>query len=188
MLMTTPLQVPVVPVNGLLNLPAHLISSHLISSQIISNSIQFHRHVTFNGVGGEESQVLGFQRVLVGEFRAAALRFGFASQRRVVHFEASRFDDADVGGHTVAEFDLDDVTDRQLLGGDGHFLSVTDDQGELRDQVLETVHDAGALVFLVEGEDARHDDDDRQHDTQIQLETSSSLSFIQLALIHWLRD
>lgn len=59
-----------------------------------------------DGVGGEESQVLGLQRVLVCEVGAARLRFRLARQARVVHFEAARLDYPDVRWDSVAEFHL----------------------------------------------------------------------------------
>ena len=40
-----------------------------------------------DGVGGEEGQVLGLQRVFVSELRRSGLRFGLARERRVVHLE-----------------------------------------------------------------------------------------------------
>ena len=49
----------------------------------------YNRHrenkLTFDGVGGEESQVLGFQRVVVGALGGAGLRLGLSRQRRVVN-------------------------------------------------------------------------------------------------------
>ena len=105
----------------------------------------------------------------MSEFRRAALRFGFARQRRVVDLELARFDDADVGRNSIAEFDFHDIADADLLGLDCLLLAVTDDQGGLRHQVLERVHNSRALVLLIIREDARHDDDSRQHDTQVQL-------------------
>lgn len=40
---------------------------------------------TFNTVGGEEGNVPGLQRVVVGEVRSTSLRLGLAGQRGVVH-------------------------------------------------------------------------------------------------------
>ena len=45
---------------------------------------------TFDRVGGEEGQVLGLERVVVGEFNVARLRLGLARQRRVVHLPKRR--------------------------------------------------------------------------------------------------
>ena len=43
-----------------------------------------------DGVGGEEGQVLGLQRVFVSELRRSGLRFGLARERRIVHLEKTK--------------------------------------------------------------------------------------------------
>ena len=139
----------------------------------------------FDGAGREEGQILRLQRIFVREFRVAALRLRLARQRRVVHFESARFDDANVGRHTVAEFHFDQIADDQLFGRDRDLGPVADHQRELRHQVLETVHDARAFVLLVEGEDARHHHHHRQHNTQIQLQSKSRKKFKFSFIIHF---
>ena len=42
---------------------------------------------TFNAVGGEESDVSGFQGVVVGEVWSTSLRLRFTCQRGVVHLK-----------------------------------------------------------------------------------------------------
>ena len=125
--------------------------------------------LTFDGVGGEESQVLRLQRVLVGELGVAALRLRLARQRRVVHLEAARLDDADVGRDAITEFHFDDVTDTDLFGLHRLLKAFAHHHGVLRHHVLERLHDLVALALLVVGEDARHHHNGRQHDTQVQL-------------------
>lgn len=129
--------------------------------------------ITFNSVGWEESQIFGFQWIFVGEFWIAALRFGFARQRRIVHFEATRFDDADVGRDAVAEFDFDDISDADLFSLEGLLETLTDHYRVLRYHVLERLHDLVTFTLLVVGEDTRHDHHGRQNDTQVQLQPNS---------------
>ena len=125
---------------------------------------------TFDGVGGEESQILGFQRVVVGEFGRSALRLGFSSQRGVVDFELARLDDTNIGRNTVAKFDFNNITAADFLGFDCLLLAITDDEGRLGNQVLEGFHNFGALALLVVGEASGDDDDGRQYNTEVQLQ------------------
>lgn len=46
-----------------------------------------HELCTFDTVGGEESDVSGFQRVVVGEVWSTSLGLGFTCQRGVVHLK-----------------------------------------------------------------------------------------------------
>ena len=124
---------------------------------------------TFNGIGGEEGQVLGLERVVVGELGVAALRLRLAGQRRVVHLEPARLDDADIGRDAVAEFHFDDVSDADLLGLHRLLEALAHHDGVLRHHVLEGFHDFVAFALLVVREDARHHHDGRQHRTEVQL-------------------
>jgi len=93
--------------------------------------------ITFDGIGREESQVLSLQWVFVSELWASGLRLGFSRERRVVHFELTRFDDSDIGGYSVTEFDFDNVSDSELFSFQVDLLSISDGDSELRDHVLE---------------------------------------------------
>ena len=138
---------------------------------------------TFDSVGREESQVLGLERVVVGELGVAGLRFRLAGERRVVHLEAARLDDADVGRDTVAEFHLDDVSDADLLGLHRLLEALAHHHGVLRHHVLERLHDFVTFALLVVGEDARHHHHGRQHRTKVQLNATTTIhSFVSHAI------
>lgn len=85
------------------------VSFDWITYRIITAAYDHSFRGALDSVGGEESQVLGLQRVFVGELGSAGLRLRLAGQTRVVHFEAARFDDADVSGDPVAELYLIEV-------------------------------------------------------------------------------
>ena len=95
---------------------------------------------TFDGIGREESQILGFKRVLVGEFCVAALRFRLPRQRRVVYFEAARLNNTNISRNAVAKFDFDDITDADLFGFKCLLETLSHDNGVLRHHVLERFH------------------------------------------------
>ena len=90
--------------------------------------------LTLDGVGGEECQVLGLQRVFGSELGAAALRLRLSGERRVVHLHVAGLDDAHVGRNPVSELDLDQVAQGELLGTHGRLGAVTDDQGILKNR------------------------------------------------------
>lgn len=92
--------------------------------------------VTFNSIGREESQVLGFQRVFVGEFRASGLGLGLSGEGGVVHLEATGLDNADVGRNTVAKLDLYDVAKDNFLSTQGELLAFTQNSGKLQVELV----------------------------------------------------
>ena len=99
---------------------------------------------TFYSVGGEESQISGFQGVLVGEVGGAGLGFRFSGQGGVVHLESMRGHYTDISRYTISEFYFDDISDNELLGVNGQFLSITHDQSELKredSQVMNQFHE-----------------------------------------------
>ena len=122
-----------------------------------------------DGVGGEEGDVARLERILVGELGRARLRLGLARQRRVVDLEAVRVQHAYVGGHAVAELDLDDVALDEVLGLDGALVAVADDHRLLGHHVLEGLHDARALRLLEVGEHAGEKDDHGERHAQPQV-------------------
>lgn len=87
----------------------------------------------------------------------------------VTHLEVPGFDDTDVSGDSVSELDLDDIAQHEVLGAQSQLLALTDDGGELRDHVLEGLHDLGALGLLVVREDTGHDDDGGKYNTQVKI-------------------
>ena len=89
---------------------------------------------------------------------------------RPTYLEAAGFEDADVGRDAVAELDLDDVADAELLGLERMLGTVAQHDGELRHHVLERLHDPGALALLVVRKDARDDHHRRQHRAEVQLQ------------------
>ena len=48
------------------------------------------------------------------------------------HLEAVGADDAHIGRQSIAELDLDDVADDELLGAHVQLVAVADDDGELQ--------------------------------------------------------
>ena len=121
----------------------------MVIGEVISVFRSRNQCFTFDGIGGEESQVLGFKRVLVGEFSIAALRLRLSRQRRVVYFEASRLNDTDVSGNAVAKFDFDDITDTDLFGFKCLLETLSHDNGVLRHHVLERFHNFVTFALLV---------------------------------------
>lgn len=85
------------------------------------------------------------------------------------HLEAPRFDNTDVSGNSVSEFNLNHIAQDQVFGAQRQFLALTDDGGELRNHVLERLHDLGALRLLVVREDTSHDDDSGKYNTQVKI-------------------
>jgi hypothetical protein len=96
---------------------------------LIYKKIKLH---TFNSIGGEEGQVLGFQRVVVGEFGASALGLGLSSEGRVVDLEAAGLDDADVSRNTVTKLDLYNVSKNNVLSAQSELLAFTKNGGKLK--------------------------------------------------------
>ena len=124
-------------------------------------------NLTFDGIGGEESQVFSFEWIFIGEFGVAALGFGLSRQRRVVYLEATGLDDTNICWDTVAKFDFNDVSDADLLGLEGLLETLAYHDGILRDHVLERFHNLVTFALLVVWEDARNDHDGRQHNAQV---------------------
>lgn len=90
------------------------------------------RNITFNSIGGEESQVLGFEWVVVGEFGASGLGLGLSGEGGVVHLEAAGLDNTDVSRNTVAKLDLYDVAKDNVLSAQGELLAFTENSGKLQ--------------------------------------------------------
>lgn len=105
-------------------------------------------------------------------------------------------DDSQIRRDPVTTLHLHQISNHHILGIDVLLLTVTDNQGllrewtqllfkdredqllilrngtckeHLRDQVLEGVHDLGALGLLIVREAAGDDDDGGEHNTQVQL-------------------
>lgn len=91
------------------------------------------------------------------------------SQLSETHLEVPGFDNTDVSGDSVSELHLDHVSKDQVLGAQRQLLALTDDGGELRNHVLEGLHDFGALGLLVVREDTGHDDDGGKYNTQVKI-------------------
>lgn len=78
----------------------------LVTYRVISAADDDSLGSAFDSVGGEECQILGLKRVLVGELMSAGLGLRLAGQTGVVHLESARLDDTDVSRDTVTEFNL----------------------------------------------------------------------------------
>jgi hypothetical protein len=78
--------------------------------------------------------------------------------------------DADVSWNTVTSSDFHQIADCELFGFDGYSLAIANDKCKLRDEIFEGFHDFVTFPFLKVREDARHYYDDRQYNTQVQLE------------------
>lgn len=87
--------------------------------------------LTFDSIRREESQIPSLQRILIRALGVATLRFRFASQRGVVHFEAVCRYDTDIGRNTITTFDLDQIASDHFFSVDGLLLAFSDDEGEL---------------------------------------------------------
>ncbi len=90
----------------------------------------------------------------MGELGRAGLRLRLPGQGRVVHLEAARLDDAQVGRDPVAKLDLDNVANDELLGAQRQLLSVAVNQGVLhesrqKDTILEHANVNITLIFKI---------------------------------------
>merc|ERR1719210_861072 len=65
---------------------------------------------SFNSIGGEESKILGFQWIFVGEFWSSGLGLRFSSEGRIVNLELSRFNDSEISRDSVSKLHLDNVS------------------------------------------------------------------------------
>ena len=87
---------------------------------------------SFDGVGGEEGDVFGFQRVLVGAFGRTRLRLRLSGERRVIDLESEGRDDTEVSRDTISSLDLDDISNDQFLCADLLLLTITIDKSILK--------------------------------------------------------
>merc|ERR1719232_64621 len=124
---------------------------------------------SFNSIGGEESQVLGFQGIIMGEFSATSLGLRLSSQGRVVNLEVPGLNDSHISWHSVSKLDLNDVTNGQFVSLDVNLFTVTNCKSILGNQILEGVHDLSGLGLLVVGEDTSDNHDSSQDNTQVQV-------------------
>jgi len=124
---------------------------------------------TFVTVSGEESNVLGLERVLVRVLVGSALWFGLSGKRRVVDFHSGRLDDSDVGGDSVTTFDGNDISNDEVLGVDALGDASSGDAGHIGNQVLERVHNVASFSLLKVRENTGDDDDGGQYDTQVEI-------------------
>jgi hypothetical protein len=68
----------------------------------------------FADLGREECEILRLERIVARELDRATLRLRLAGERRIVDLEVRRCDNANVGWHGVAEFDLHNVADNEV--------------------------------------------------------------------------
>lgn len=93
---------------------------------------------------------------------------------RFSHLKVAGLNDAQIGRHTIAELDLDDVAQHQVFGAQRQLLTLPDDQRKLGHHVLERLHDLGAFRFLIRGgvrarTKCEYENDDRPDDFTQQL-------------------
>merc|ERR1719384_1086505 len=136
---------------------------------VVSNVDHHSGGSSLHGVGGEESQVLGLQRIVVGEFRGPGLGLGLSSQGGVVHLETPGFQYPEIRGNSVSKFDFDNISQSKLGSRNRDFLPVTSDQSVLGHEILERLHDFGGLGFLVVGEDAGDGDDSSEDNSEVEI-------------------
>ena len=90
----------------------------------------------FDCIGGEKGNVLGFQRILMGEFRGSLLRFRFPSQRRVINFKTSGLQNSNISRDPISKLDLNDISKSQFISFDGNFVTISKAKGILRPILL----------------------------------------------------
>merc|ERR1719422_83124 len=144
-------------------------TSNSTHDSLVSNIDNDSNSSSFNSVCGEESKILGFQWIFVGEFWSSGLGLRFSSEGRVVNLELSSFNNSEISRNSVFKLHLDNVSESKFSGGDSDFLTVTSGKSILGNKILERLHDLGRLGLLIIGEDTSDSDDSGQDDTQVQV-------------------
>ena len=81
---------------------------------------------TFDAVGTEKGDVLGFDGVVVGALGGSGLGLGLSGEGRVVDLHARSVDDPEIGGDPVSALHFHDVSQHQGFGEDRRLGSVSD--------------------------------------------------------------
>merc|ERR1719422_138525 len=136
---------------------------------LVSNIDNDSNSSSFNSIGGEESKILGFQWIFVGEFWSSGLWLRFSSKGRVVNLELSGFNDSEISRNSVSKLHLDNVSESKFSGRYSDFLTVTSGKSILGNKILERLHDLGRFGLLIVGEDTSDSDDSGQDDAQVQV-------------------
>ena len=103
-------------------------------------------------------------------FGHSLLRFRFTGQSSIVHVSVVRaFDDSNVTWHFVTALQDHNVSPNEVHGVYLLGLSVTNDRGQRRQQVLERLHQIRGFSILVVGKESRDDRDHGEHNTQIEI-------------------
>uniref|UniRef100_A0A1I8HDJ1 Secreted protein n=1 Tax=Macrostomum lignano TaxID=282301 RepID=A0A1I8HDJ1_9PLAT len=96
--------------------------------------------LSFEYVGGKESQILGLKRIFVCKLGRPGLRLALPCEARVVHLEALAAQNPDVCWHSIASLNPDDIANYQICGGNILLDAASDDTSVLRHHLLEAVH------------------------------------------------
>ena len=92
-------------------------------------------------VGAEEGNVSGLEYVFVLLVNSSKQLLGFTSQRGVIYLHLIGREEDEISRDLIATLHLDDVTGHERRGLDLPLLAITDDLADLRDEVLEVVHE-----------------------------------------------
>ena len=124
---------------------------------------------SFDAVGGEESDVSGFEDFDGGLLGVSGLWLGFTGERGVVDLHGGRGDDSEIGGDSITTLDFDNVAEDEFSSGDVLLFTVSEDKRLLGDHVLEGFHNRVGFRFLVVLEDTSDDDDGGKDDTEVEV-------------------
>ena len=124
---------------------------------------------TFDTIGGEESNVSGFQDGGSGFFGITGLRFRFTSEGRVIDFHVGSLDDSKISWDSITTFDFDDITKDEFTGSESFLFTVTNAKGLLWDKIFEGFHNFVWFWFLVVWENTCKDDNSRQDNTKVEI-------------------
>ena len=99
-------------------------------------------------VGAEEGNVRGLEHVLVLLVFLTKQLLGLTSQRGVIHLHFIAREEDEISRDLVTTLHLDDIARHERSGLNLLLLPITDDLADLRDEVLEVVHERGGLGRL----------------------------------------